>query len=725
MAATPPPHAHQYGAVAEDSTPGMAKEGKRARFARLFANDIRSGAKLGVPLAAAGLVALALTSPGGGASSRFPSSGLSAVEFEAAGQLSSMDANSVALRMSNEYASSDTSHTSHQYPWKGGVVEPWRVTTLSLVNMTDGTAVAMAHMPSDVSEVELELHWKVYEEAYSSLNSTDEGGEPRRQPMASGVTGVAGQFEVTFRRAGLFHTVDAHLHGPGVGGSGVVASFSHTIMCKYVRRELRALNDDDKERYLSALEVVHRTSMKDGVELYGSSFRNFEHFTTKHLWKMTLEKCTPWHGGDVFLTSHAAFTLEFEQSLQAIDPVVSSAYWDYTLDDHYYHNEWKSRSPMLSAEWFGAYSNGTDRTTSHAIDSGRFAYIPVGTTASPGASPERNSYGILTDVMNNNPSKFVTRVDSICGLKTQAKLPGCKELKGAVAMHNLAGFRAQIEYVFHGILHMQIGGVDSCAVSFADKLAEDAKWAPYLEGIGLTLNTMWRSMVNLDMLVCPSECSADTPFSECSCSCPAYDGTISNMTFFDVYSILSSYGGSALQMLKNGVVSNTFMTQDDDRGPETIHFANLTDTEDTEMMQFLLEVLCHPGKMSQFATPLAAPNDPTFWSLHTTFDRLWAFMRSGTGPTEDWEQDWTDDDSCSMHNWLDLLPFHDFQLEASSKGIGELYTNQELYQLFDPKSPSLPYVYDNFEWEHCASGTVSSHSESPKEPDSSQSIKSN
>lgn len=217
------------------------------------------------------------------------------MEFEAAGQLSGLDVNSVALRLSNEYARSDTSHASHQYPWKGGVVEPWRVTTLSLVNMTDGAAVAMTAMP-DASDANLELHWEVHEVEYSTLNSTGEGGEPRGQPMATGVTDVAGQFEVTFKRAGLFHTVEAHLHGPSAGGSGVVTSFSHTIMCKYVRREVRALNDDDKERYLSALEVVHRTSMKDGAELYGSNFRNFEHFTTKHLWKMTLEKCTPWHG---------------------------------------------------------------------------------------------------------------------------------------------------------------------------------------------------------------------------------------------------------------------------------------------------------------------------------------------------------------------------------------------------------------------------------------------
>lgn len=165
------------------------------------------------------------------------------------------------------------------------------------------------------------------------------------------------------------------------------------------------------------------------------------------------------------------------------------------------------------------------------------------------------------------------------------------------------------------------------------------------------------------------------------------------------------------------------MTQDDDRGPDTIHFANLTEADDRGMMVFLLELLCHPGRMSQFATPLAAPNDPIFWSLHTTFDRLWAFMRSGSSGQE-FSETWSDDDSCSMHNYLDLLPFHGFQIEGSSKPAAELYTNQELYQLFDPLSEALPYVYDDFVWDHCESGMVSSQSDSPKEPASSQSIKS-
>merc|ERR1712205_284556 len=45
----------------------------------------------------------------------------------------------------------------------------------------------------------------------------------------------------------------------------------------------------------------------------------------------------------------------------------------------------------------------------------------------------------------------------------------------------------------------------------------------------------------------------------------------------------------------------------------------------------------------------------------------------------------------------DLLAFKDLMNENS----GHYYANQELYQLFDPMNPELPYLYDNFDWGHC------------------------
>ena len=47
-------------------------------------------------------------------------------------------------------------------------------------------------------------------------------------------------------------------------------------------------------------------------------------FTVKHV---HTQACSPFHGGLSFLTSHAAFTLELDQSLQAINPKLTQPYW--------------------------------------------------------------------------------------------------------------------------------------------------------------------------------------------------------------------------------------------------------------------------------------------------------------------------------------------------------------------------------------------------------------
>lgn len=41
------------------------------------------------------------------------------------------------------------------------------------------------------------------------------------------------------------------------------------IMCKYVRREIRSLSQDDLDRYFTALELVHRLPLGEGRRLYG------------------------------------------------------------------------------------------------------------------------------------------------------------------------------------------------------------------------------------------------------------------------------------------------------------------------------------------------------------------------------------------------------------------------------------------------------------------------
>ena len=60
-------------------------------------------------------------------------------------------------------------------------------------------------------------------------------------------------------------------------------SFETRILCRYVRREMRQLDDDDRSRYLDALEKIHRRSMAEGLELYGEQFVNYEKMTGMHM----------------------------------------------------------------------------------------------------------------------------------------------------------------------------------------------------------------------------------------------------------------------------------------------------------------------------------------------------------------------------------------------------------------------------------------------------------
>ncbi len=112
------------------------------------------------------------------------------------------------------------------------------------------------------------------------------------------------------------------------------------MVCRYVRREIRALTTTDREKYFAALETIHRIGLDEGRALYGDKFKNYEYFTAKHLNAQAatgaVSDCFPFvgpfHGSNAFLTSHAAFTLELEQALQAIDPSLTQPYWDFTYD---------------------------------------------------------------------------------------------------------------------------------------------------------------------------------------------------------------------------------------------------------------------------------------------------------------------------------------------------------------------------------------------------------
>lgn len=73
-------------------------------------------------------------------------------------------------------------------------------------------------------------------------------------------------------------------------------------------------------------------------------------------------------------------------------------------------------------------------------------------------------------------------------------------------------------------------------------------------------------------------------------------------------------------------------------------------------------------------------------------------------------------DTCTGHGGSDVFPYGMLDTDADGFTIktgirgnakhGNRLTNREVLQAFDPHSNSLPYVYDNFNWAHCAADGI-------------------
>lgn len=440
----------------------------------------------------------------------------------------------------------------------------------------------------------------------------------------------------------------------------------------------------------------------------------------------------PFHGYDTFLTSHEAFVLEFEQALQAVNPSIAAPYWDYSIDTTLYGHVGNiaEESAIFSHAWFGPLDNSA---TNDVIESRYFTDLPVPQDRD---APEHNGYGFVTDSVNPNPAAFVTRANSICGLPTKSMLAGCTEIGAVFEADNLDALRSQIELVFHARIHMAIGGVTDCPYSLLDAVSDaegstgatfgGSKRADLFEAIGEMANTIWRSLELESLMRCDQECdsTAASRFSsssgpksgetlaaakECSCSCPTVDKTWhgDKESYANAYKELERAG--VTQMLLSQPSTSAFFETSAEGATK---LAGGSEDENHAFWKWLLDFSCHPGFMGQYATPLASNNDPIFWVTHAVWGRFWHFIRLAPDYESSFHGDWTDpttkswmdgytntSDCENMLKYDDKLPFKGFT--AQDETSGRHYSNHELYDLFAPNNPNLPYIYADFNWDHC------------------------
>jgi len=458
------------------------------------------------------------------------------------------------------------------------------------------------------------------------------------------------------------------------------------LICRYVRREIRSLFDEDRELFFKAIGSMSNVhGARQGELEYGPRFRSLDYFVRKHLQLAADRESDKMHDGMGFLTSHMALSQEFEDAMQTIHPSVALPYWDFTIDSYVvnktyggdYTHLWDSE--IWGPEWFGR--TDPDNMT---ITEGRWAFQKI-SMAENTSSPDsvHNAYGYMRAPWNVNKSPYLTRGHKLCGLSAFEfqGFPTCATHREYVddTYDSFYDWVWGASYAPHGPVHIVIGGTHNCEddyMALAEEIG-DVALTSIQKASFYTLKSAWRVKV----VECPSYCSADTAQEDCTCHCPNIDKIADNLEIF--------------QELLLGLNLATIINIED------FSHANLVK---------IMRMLCNTGTIPGDQLEAASPVDPTFWPIHPTIDRLfqWKKLQSNFG-SEAWESPlgtnmtkYCQIGGCEGHHAYDILPFEVYVMNSDTRAFEYVkMSNAELLDAANPTDSKLPYVYDNFQWTHC------------------------
>ncbi|KAJ8599053.1 hypothetical protein CTAYLR_009816 [Chrysophaeum taylorii] len=523
-----------------------------------------------------------------------------------------------------------------------------------------------------------------------------------RWDIMSGTDGMEGemptgkQVRVRFVKTGT--------HSVTVVSSGG-DSYQFACTAKYVRREIRDLTPADRVRYFDALSIVYRTSQAEGEAAYGDKFRSAAWLVREHLYGAADRSCDHWHDDAGFLNHHVGITMQFEQSLQAIDARVASNYWDYTIDAPL--GTKYSTSIVFDDDWFGSADPGEH--DNHVITNGRWAFTPVLKNARE-FSNITNPYGLLRSPWNTNAIPYLMRSRYTLGVPDALyQLPTCSDFMTGLEMDPLSfsEVSSALNGGLHGQVHIMLGGHWDASSTFIEKMVaniSDMDSSPHIsDQFLLGSKFLWRQ----GFVHCPTDC-AGIPETDCVCYCP--DEVIKGRSASEILHLTGLL--DIEPRLQTLLVDKVGLTFDE-----------------------ILAEMCHVGHPGEMFTS-AAPQDPLFWPLHglserfvqlirllasknvLTFEETWSYhhvtsVLSDTRVVCDWDAI-EDSESfakptcvrnttCPGHRADDVLPFKNLDWVPT----GTTFTNEQFYAAISPTNTDLPYVYDKLtSWPACPNNTI-------------------
>ncbi|CAM9353897.1 unnamed protein product [Heterosigma akashiwo] len=565
---------------------------------------------------------------------------------------------SVTITISNEYPPLEDS--VKMYGWQH-IVEPYRTTTLTFEGANSK-----------------------YMYTWSIVNAA----QPSQQLEVEG--NGNSEVSVVFTEAGRFYDINIEERDT----HGASQYFKIQVICKYVRREIRTLNQEDRQKYFNALEAFHTLSQEDGQKLYGTTFYSHKELTVQHL--ETVGSCSPWHSGPNFITTHLAFVADLEKVLQAIEPTIAMPYWNYIQDSVEYGNAWSTESKVFSDAFFGAYQESGELR-------GRWGFTLPRVQSAEDRETAHNSYGYLTNYYNQDNHGTLHRSNRVCGWAFERiGLPDCAaEAAVLAATDSFADFWDPADVVLHEKLHPMLGGAWDCKLDAGEAMAQlqgEAQAQLALESMLLVAPSLWELAFVDGLYNSVGDLATSVSFEEARFTCTAFEWEeIESLAIQDVYDFL--YDHTFLQKYKDKIEEIDLSLADIIELSENSNYAftHVDDATNAFLLRTLLKIVCGPGGLSHMASPLSATADPLFAVAHSLFHRQWSYLRL-TNPN--WDATFEQNMDCYGHRATDILPWQGFQGEEG--GALRPYTNQDLMEVFAPSNPALPFIHDSLDFSYCS-----------------------
>eukprot|EP00903_Cladosiphon_okamuranus_P013048 g12172.t1 len=570
------------------------------------------------------------------------------------------------IRASNEYGEFDKTALS-LYKLQM-VMEPFRETTLE-VEKPD----------ADSPELSDKFVWRLQhgDDSGITASSVDDVWRYAGGPKA----------KVTVDRPGTIYVLTVQ----NVDDDGAVLAEGRVrVSCKYVRREIRTLTDDDREAFFDALRIWYTIPTSEGKVKYGSKFSNYQRVVAYHEVKIS-DYC--YHEGIQFLTAHAAFDHLTERYLQMINPKVALPLWDFMIEAATMGDKWYN-SIIFSEDWFGSAIGSPEN--SFMVSDGRFSnistiYDPEKTIVRGGVRPNHNAYGYVTSTHNFQDLPRLTRTSSYCGLTSHATFATTETLVACFEDNDsLYDWDDCMNTKVHGDLHGLLGGAFDCNTDMK-KFAKDHP--EYDVGLlsfvleYLTFDYWPTNDFSPSYNTCDTSCATGQTES-CGCTCDIDAFAISDQETYD-------YCEEFLADAAVKFTGDEYIVYDADAEYPYGFLKDgerMGDEEALLLMRYLVKIGCEPGSVGAMSTG-ASPLDPIFWTLHSLFEKALHILWLSPKYAERYDMEWVDGD-CSGSAYTDVLPFTENILGL---GSGKTFlTNARLLELMHPSNPGLPYIFHNF-----------------------------